>query len=62
MRIHAEDGRSDGADVERPKSVGDVDAVAPQMRFADERLSVADTGLSADRVGSTVVWVDVLME
>ena len=60
--IHTEDGRSDRVNVEWPKSVGDVNAVTPQVRLADECLGEADSGLSADRVGGIVVRVDVVVE
>ena len=60
--IHAENGRSNRVYVEWSKTVGNMNAVAPQVGFADECLGKADSGLSADGVGGIVVWVDVMMD
>ena len=62
MGIHIEDARRHRVDVKWPKSMGNMDAVSPQMRFADERLRKSDPGLPADRVGRIVIGVNVVME
>ena len=48
VRVYVEDRGSDGIDEKRPELVPHVDAVIPQMRFANESFSEADPILSAD--------------
>ncbi len=60
--IHAENGRSNRVYVEWPKTVGNMNAVTPQVWFADECLGKANSGLSADGVCGVVVRVDVMMD
>ena len=62
MRIHIENRGRDGIHEERPKFVPDVDAVIPQMWFADESPGEADSRFPTYRKGGIVVWVYVMFE
>ena len=62
MWLHTKDGRSDGGDMKRSELVGNVDAIIPQMRFADESVGKTDSVLPANRECCVVVWVDVVLD
>ena len=46
--VYVESRGGDGIDEKRPELVPHVDAVVPQVRFADESFGEADPILSAD--------------
>ena len=48
VRVHPDDGCCNGRDKERTVSVDDMDAIIPQMGFADEGGTKARPGLAAD--------------
>ena len=60
--IDTKDGRCNSVDEKWPESVNDVDAVLPQMGFADECCRKADSRFPADGEGGIIVWVDVVLE
>ena len=62
VRVCIEDGGSNGIDEKRTKLVPHVDAIIPQMRFADECFGEADSRLPADGICGVVVWVYVVFE
>ena len=62
MRVHVQNGCGDGFDEKRPEFMPHMDAVIPQVRFANESFTKTDSGSPADGKSSVVVRVYVMYE